>query len=154
MSKLGWRLSINLKPLRNIAAMSGIDRCDKMVSYYSIPRKIWTLLRKRIFFHFLVLVLWNSGTENMFFVKFRENVIQLNKAHSSQVTNKGITAGFIISTWQYNTNNMTLSLKSHNPEKVLRLFLIEKREKLFVSSVWHNCKNQTVGLCIRDCFKF
>lgn len=62
--------------------MSGINRCDQMVSYYStlIKSVFWYI---KELFHFLDLAPWNANfvynkdgsTGKMSFVKFRENVI-------------------------------------------------------------------------------
>ncbi|CAH1958879.1 unnamed protein product [Acanthoscelides obtectus] len=67
--------------------MSGIDRCDEMVQYYSSPRKTirWY---KKILFH-----LWNSYYiyKKMYpketFLKFRDNIIQSLLQLPANVTN-------------------------------------------------------------------
>lgn len=63
--------------------MSGIDRCDQMVSYYSSPRKSirWY---KKVMFHLLDVAIWNSfyamkkHTQNMklSLLEYRENLVR------------------------------------------------------------------------------
>lgn len=65
--------------------MSGIDRADQMVSYYSTPRKTlrW---HKKVFFHILDLAVWNSffiykkycknNSAQYEFLTFREDLIK------------------------------------------------------------------------------
>lgn len=63
--------------------MSGIDRSDQMISYYSSPRKTirWY---KKVIFHFLDISIWNSYflykksllTSNYRFIDFREAIIK------------------------------------------------------------------------------
>lgn len=61
--------------------MSGIDRCDQMVAYYSSPRKTirWY---KKVIFHLLDISVWNayflyqkSHQKQMVFLDFRDNLI-------------------------------------------------------------------------------
>lgn len=63
--------------------MSGIDRADQMVSYYSSPRKtlFWY---KKVFFHLLDIAVWNSyyiyknhckKSNNYQFITYREELI-------------------------------------------------------------------------------
>lgn len=62
--------------------MSGIDRSDQMISYYSTPRKSlrWYI---KIFFHLLDASLWNSsyilsknmGNRKVTYLQFRDTII-------------------------------------------------------------------------------
>jgi hypothetical protein len=61
--------------------MSGIDRADQMIAYYSCPRKTirWY---KKVFFHMLDIAVWNSfylanqcSTKKMKFLEFRDQLI-------------------------------------------------------------------------------
>lgn len=63
--------------------MSGIDRADQMIAYYSCPRKTirWY---KKVFFHMLDIAVWNSfylakqcstATNKMSFLRFRDQLI-------------------------------------------------------------------------------
>lgn len=61
--------------------MSGIDRCDQMISYYSTPKKSirWY---KKVLFHLLDISVWNSyyiykkiSDSNISFLDFRDNLI-------------------------------------------------------------------------------
>lgn len=86
--------------------MSGIDRSDQMVSYYSSPRKTIRWYKKVIFiFHLLDISLWNSyflykktlTTSNFRFLDFHEAIVKKlihlpeNVIHGNQlVKNKNI----------------------------------------------------------------
>lgn len=60
--------------------MSGIDRYDQLVSYYSTPRK-YVRLYLKIFFHLFDVSIWNAcwlynkGHEmNKTYLQFREDI--------------------------------------------------------------------------------
>lgn len=149
------RGNVKVKPLTIIdynKNMSGVDRCDQMVSYYSTPRKSvrWYL---KIFFHLLDVSIWNGcwlynkvSPKKKSFIEFRDdialalvNIDKESKAPSKQ-------------------NSMLQS--QHFPKK------LEKRRRCRVctqakkrSATWYSCEickdksGQPIGLCIDDCFK-
>lgn len=63
--------------------MSGIDRADQMVKYYSSPRK-QSLWYKKVLFHLLDIAVWNSyylykkrfDSNSMTFKDFRDILIK------------------------------------------------------------------------------
>lgn len=76
--------------------MSGIDRSDQMLAYYSTPRKTVRWYRK-VFFHLIDLCLWNAcyiynhhQNKNIRLLSFREKVIMklLNQSDTLQVVNE------------------------------------------------------------------
>ncbi|KAF0725559.1 piggyBac transposable element-derived protein 4-like [Aphis craccivora] len=106
--------------------MSGIDRSDQMISYYSSPRKTirWY---KKVIFHFLDISVWDAyylykkslSTSNYRFIDFREAIIQKliylseNIIHGNQlIKNKNI---------HRNMNNLprpTSPILGHMQEKI------------------------------------
>lgn len=73
--------------------MSGIDRADQMMAYYSTPRKTIRWYRK-IFFHMIDLCIWNAcyiynfhQNKNIRLLNFREEVIMklINQSANLQV---------------------------------------------------------------------
>uniref|UniRef100_A0A1A9V034 DDE_Tnp_1_7 domain-containing protein n=1 Tax=Glossina austeni TaxID=7395 RepID=A0A1A9V034_GLOAU len=65
------------------ANMSGIDRCDQIIAYYSSPKKSirWY---KKVIFHLLDISVWNSfyiykrvNDSNIVFLDFRDNLINM-----------------------------------------------------------------------------
>lgn len=82
------RGQLKRKPIEVVsynAFMSGIDRADQMVSYYSSPRKCLRWYKK-VFFHLLDLTVWNSfylyrkykmnNSKKYEFLHFREDLIR------------------------------------------------------------------------------
>lgn len=63
--------------------MSGVDRCDQMVSYYSAPRKTCKWYEK-VILHFLDIAVWNTyniyiykmNIKNIKFKDFRDMLIR------------------------------------------------------------------------------
>ncbi|CAK9832785.1 PiggyBac transposable element-derived protein 4 [Anthophora retusa] len=78
--------------------MSGVDRCDQMVSYYSSPRKSirWY---KKLLFHLLDLCVWNSYFiyrqfhKSTTFLQFRDLLIQsLIALPDTEISGKSLAA--------------------------------------------------------------
>lgn len=100
--------------------ISGIDRCDQMLSYYSSPRKTikWY---KKVMFHLLDITMWNSfylykkrfPQYNGHYIDYHREVVKKliglppNITHGSQLLKK-VTRD----------NNNTSSSKSHTQEKI------------------------------------
>lgn len=141
-----------LKPLTIIDYnnnMSGIDRCDQMVSYYSTPRKYvrWYM---KIFFHLFDVTIWNAcwlhnkvNKEKKTYLQFREEIALA----LMQIEPQG-----------------TASLAASKPdqhfpkklEKRLRCRICSKQKKrtaTFFTCSGCDDNGQAIGLCIDPCFK-
>ncbi|XP_063635050.1 piggyBac transposable element-derived protein 4-like [Cydia splendana] len=114
--------------------MSGIDRADQMVSYYSSPRKTLRWYRK-VFFHVLDLAVWNSffiyrkycknNSKKYEFVTYREDLIrqlinltpnikpEILMKHNKYDNRLKERTEFVASVGTVNTGNL-----SHWPEKI------------------------------------
>lgn len=130
--------------------MSGIDRGDQMLAYYSTPRKSvrWYL---KLFFHLFDMSLWNSCW-------------LYNKVHKNKKTYLQFR-GEIAEVLLANVGNATIlrpstnSLSQHFPVK------LEKRRRCRVCSTkkkrsvtWYACEickesGELIGLCVENCFK-
>lgn len=73
--------------------MSGVDRCDQMVSYYSTPRKTFKWYKK-VLLHLLDVAVWNTfyiykkffQLENLCFKNFRDMLIKELLSVPSNIT--------------------------------------------------------------------
>ena len=131
--------------------MSGIDRCDQMVSYYSTPRKTLRWYFK-VFFHFVDLSMWNANylynKENakMSYIDFRNRVIK-------DLLQLSLAA-------RPSPSTSTPSAKQHYPEKVVTrkrcrvCYAIKKSVRTFyVCTICRDKKKNTIGLCAGKCFQ-
>lgn len=133
-------------------SMSGIDRSDQMISYYSTPRKClrWYV---KVFFHLLDACLWNSKyihskvcpNSKMTYLQYRDTIIE----------------SFIqvLPTPRTGTSRRP-SVQQHLPMKVEKRVrchncrLTEKKRKT-TFYVCSDCKDEdkSFGLCMPGCFK-
>lgn len=89
--------------------MSGIDRVDQMISYYSCPRKTIRWYKKMIF-HLLDVTVWNAYYIFRSCVKPNENYITFKEALIRQLldigdTNKSVPKLFLNKTTKVSTAN-------------------------------------------------
>ena len=161
--------------------MSGIDRTDQMVSYYSSPRKTirWY---KKLMFHFLDIAVWNSfyiykrkKGINISFVEFRDSLIKSlvqlpnNIKHGSVLVKTGAVARgkkSIINQPSTSTNELDPGIsKTHFIEKI-PFEHDRKRKTVYLrckqcskskirKETSFRCKNCTdnVALCPGKCFE-
>lgn len=132
------------------ANMSGIDRADQMISYYSTPRKTirWYL---KLFFHLMDVALWNSHFlykkatgKKISYLNFREEVasamVDLHKPLDD------ITA------------RRNMPTQPHFPVKCNKRKRCRQcskdRKKTLTWFVCDTCKDkeQEIGLCAHPCF--
>ena len=129
--------------------MSGIDRSDQMIAYYSTPRKTVRWYRK-IFFHLIDLSIWNGfyiyqkvNGPNTRLLEFREKVIMsLIGEKTSRTESKSITLEIF---HFLEPNPPTEKDKS----AMLRCRQCKKRKTRYFCSV---CEIKP-GLCVHPCFK-
>lgn len=126
--------------------MSGVDRADQMISYYSTPRKTikWYL---KLFFHLLDICIWNAcwlykkvTKKNISYLQFRNELITALVANQQNVEPK-------------NTPKTPHYLKKL--DKRVRCRVCSQDQKR--TQTWYICgsckddKNNPVGLCVQ-CF--
>lgn len=126
--------------------MSGVDRADQMLSYYSTPRKTirWYL---KLFFHLLDICIWNAcwlykkvTKKNISYLQFRNEIITALIANQQNVETK-------------KTPKISHFLKKLEKRVRCRVCSQNKKRK----QTWYICdsctdeKNNPVGLCVK-CF--
>lgn len=133
--------------------MSGIDRSDQMISYYSTPRKSlrWYI---KIFFHLMDVALWNStyithklnlNQKKITYLEFRDLVIK-NYVGDLEVRRP--------------LRPSTSSSSAHLPVKlakrvrchVCRTALKKRTDTFFTCSTCKDAKSKPLGLCMPLCF--
>lgn len=130
--------------------MSGIDRGDQMLAYYSTPRKSvrWYL---KLFFHVFDISLWNScwlynrvHNNKKSYLQFRDDIAE---ALLQYVGNSS------------NSRPSTNSLSQHFPIKLQKRIRCRvcsaKKKRSATSYACEICKDsgEYFGLCIDNCFK-
>lgn len=131
--------------------MSGVDRCDQMVSYYTTPRKTirWYL---KVFFHMLDICLWNSTyiynlkhQKKISYLKFRDMVISslLLPIPENVPRNRSINRSV-----------------SHYPKKIEKRIRCQicsskkiRSQTFYICDVCKDNKGKVIGLCVDPCFK-
>ena len=103
--------------------MSGVDRADQMMSYYSCPRKTirWY---KKVIFHLLDVAVWNSyyifkektGSQ-MKFIEFREAIIRSLTGINYKQDGRTLVK---VKGARIQTNEMNYNGTQHFPEKISR----------------------------------
>lgn len=127
--------------------MSGVDRSDQMLSYYTTPRKTvrWYL---KVFFHFVDICLWNAthlynqlNRKKLSFIQFRELIV-IEFLQQAQ-ENVKITPG-----------------KQHYPKKQdkrkrCRVCSATKKrtQTFFVCEICKDKDGHMIGLCVDNCFQ-
>ncbi|XP_046674860.1 piggyBac transposable element-derived protein 4-like [Homalodisca vitripennis] len=130
--------------------MSGIDRSDQMISYYSTPRKSlrWYI---KIFFHLLDVSLWNSTfifsklTTKTTYLNFRDIIIK-QYIHVEPIPRK--------------PRPIRSSQTTHAPvklEKRLRCHVCReahntRKQTFYACSICKDSKDKPFGLCMPTCF--
>lgn len=126
--------------------MSGIDRSDQMISYYSIPRKSvrWYL---KIFFHLIDASLWNATylyekvtNESCSYLAFRDKII-VDFIQPEPAPRHPTRQRHIIQKLEKRVRCRVCKMKD------------KKRTQTFYScSVCRDAKNNDIGLCPTPCF--
>lgn len=134
--------------------MSGIDRADQMLSYYSTPRKTIRWYRK-VFFHIVDICLWNAfyiyvkekGLRTTEYLKFREEVIE-ELIQTELVTSR--KAQGMKSNFHY-LEPVPATEKDKYAMKRCRMC---SKNKITKKSRYH-CQKcpSSPGICVHPCFK-
>lgn len=128
--------------------MSGVDRSDQMLSYYTTPRKTvrWYL---KLFFHYVDICLWNATylhnkakDSKLSYLQFRELII-LEYFKSLPLSRKS------------ETNHTAHYAKKTEKRRRCRV-CSSKKKRSQTFFVCENCKDkngQMIGLCVDPCFQ-
>lgn len=148
------RRTVVSKPTMVVAynkSMSGIDRSDQMISYYSTPRKSlrWYV---KVFFHVMDASLWNSmyihskqsPRAKMTYLKFRDCVIEsfIQVAPTPRTMNR-------------RSPNQHLPVKLEKRVRCSHCRQTHKKRKttFYVCSVCKDSEEKSYGLCMPECFQ-
>lgn len=128
--------------------MSGVDRSDQMLSYYTTPKKTirWYL---KLFFHFVDVCLWNgtylhnvAKKKKLTYLEFRERLI-LDYLRVPLLSKKS-----------------QVKPSSHYPKKADKRrrcrICSAKKKRTLTYFVCEKCKDKTgqmIGLCVDPCFQ-
>jgi len=131
--------------------MSGINRCDQMISYYSTPKSIrWYI---KVFFHLFDVMIWNAcwlynkvKYTRMSYLEYRNDIVAKLLNFDSKVS--------------FSPSIQNKCNVQHYPKK------LEKRLRCRVCSIenrrtatWYSCEicksdnGNPIGLCVDECFK-
>jgi len=138
--------------------MSGIDRADQMMSYYSMPRKYMRWYVK-VFFHLVNICLWNSNylynlqVSKTSHLEFRRHIISYLLGAPLNQRSSHSPKSFTI--------NETQSEPLHIIQKVqkrkrCRVCHANKKRSttLFICDTCKDEKGNTIVLCADSCYKF
>lgn len=130
--------------------MSGIDRSDQMISYYSTPRKSlrWYI---KIFFHLLDVSLWNSTyvfsklVKKMTYLEFRDVIIK-SYIQFEPVRRPLQSAG--ASKKQHLSVKLAKRVKCY----ICRTTHKKRTDTYYICTDCKDDKGRSFGLCMPTCF--
>lgn len=134
--------------------MSGVDRSDQMVSYYTTPRKTirWYL---KVFFHLVDVCLWNSTYINNKVKPKKSSYLQFREMVVLDYFRIQTAVGPVIPTAKKSPRE-----KNHYPkktEKRRRCRMCSSKEQrsqtFFVCEICKDKNGQAIGLCVDPCFR-
>lgn len=135
-------------------SMSGIDRSDQMLSYYSTPRKSlrWYV---KVFFHLMDASLWNSmyiysklcPESKMTYLQFRDAIIE-NFLNVQPTPRAGA-----MPTKQVRPQHLPVKLDKRVRCHNCRKSEMKRKTTFYVCSICKDKDDKSFGLCMPDCFQ-